>query len=126
MTRLTFDNAMTAHVWAQQTQERGRSNNGNLFFEGRTIYSYGTHYVAGYVAPGPLYLVNSDGYSITTAKHIALVWRAIDFGRGKYENHAGVQSLTLIQRVFEAMRRGTYDGPRGLRNKESDHDKTYF
>ena len=34
-----FSNSMVAHVWAQQTQSEGRSNNGNLYFEGPCIYS---------------------------------------------------------------------------------------
>ena len=42
--RTVFDNSMVAHVWAQQGQDFGRSNNGNLYFEGPTIFSYGSHF----------------------------------------------------------------------------------
>lgn len=66
-----FSNDMVAHVWAQQRQPSGRSNNGNFYFEGRTLYSYGTHYPVGIFAGvgGPVFL-NSSKSSITTeGKH---------------------------------------------------------
>ena len=82
MTRTVFDNYQTAHVWAAQTQYEGRSNNGNLWFEGRAIFSYGRHYCAGYALPdcdgGIVYLTNADSSSITTnGKHMPAVCRAI-------------------------------------------------
>lgn len=41
----------------------------NVFWHGRTIYSYGTHFVMGHiVAPGIVWL-NGDRYSPTTARH---------------------------------------------------------
>ena len=66
-----FSNDMVAHVWAQQRQQSGRSHNGNFYFEGRTLYSYGTHYPVGIFAAvgGPVFL-NSSKSSITTeGKH---------------------------------------------------------
>lgn len=99
-----FDNGMTAHVWAQQTQESGRSHNGNLFFEGRQIFSYGRHYVAGYIMPAdlsrnpeatPLGLYNDDSYSISTTRHVSYVRRAI---RGAAR---AVPGLTLLAREIE-------------------------
>lgn len=66
-----FSNDMVAHVWAQQRQQSGRSHNGNFYFQGRTLYSYGTHYPVGIFAAvgGPVFL-NSSKSSITTeGKH---------------------------------------------------------
>lgn len=64
-----FTTDMVAHVWAQNSQGHGRSGNGQLFFTGRALYSYGTHFMVGYIAaPGTVFL-DSDGYSITTSKH---------------------------------------------------------
>lgn len=82
MTATVFDNYQTAHVWAQQSQARGRSHNGNLWFEGRAIFSYGTHYCAGYALPdctgGTVWLTNADSSSVTTnGKHKHAVYRAI-------------------------------------------------
>lgn len=104
-----FDNGMTAHVWAQQSQESGRSHNGNLYFEGRRIFSYGGHYCAGYIMPAelarpgfrfngnsaPLGLYNADSYSISTSRHVSEVRRAI---RGAA--HA-VPGLTELARELE-------------------------
>jgi hypothetical protein len=73
-----FDNYMTAHVWAQQTQESGRSSNGNFYFEGRTLYSYGSHYVVGFIAPNGQAFLNSDSSSMTTSgKHKPAAARAV-------------------------------------------------
>lgn len=70
MTQTVFDNHMTAHVWAQQRQPEGRSNNGNLYFHGRTLYSYGGHFPVGiFAAPGGPVFMNADSYSVSTSKH---------------------------------------------------------
>lgn len=65
-----FSNDMVAHVWAQQRQQSGRSNNGNFYFEGRTLYSYGTHFPVGiFIAPGGPLFMNADSYSVSTNRH---------------------------------------------------------
>lgn len=66
-----FSNDMVAHVWAQQRQPSGRSNNGNFYFEGRTLYSYGTHYPVGIFAAvgGPVFLNSSKSNITTEGKH---------------------------------------------------------
>lgn len=72
-----FTNDMVAHVWAQQSQQSGRSANGQFYFEGPYLYSYGTHYVAGLFAAvgGPVF-INTDSYSITTNRHTSRAWGA--------------------------------------------------
>lgn len=99
--KTVFTNSMTAHVWAAQSQESGRSNNGQFYFEGRRLFSYGSHYCAAYALPrrnGSIaYLVNADSYSITTARHISEANYAIP-GRAFY-----VPDLT---RLAEEMERG--------------------
>lgn len=100
MTRTVFDNSMTAHIWAQQNQRDGNSHNGNFWFCGRSIYSYGTHYCAGYALPtldgGTLYLWNADSSSqTTTGKHLPAVRRAAG-----YQGHA-VPGLTELARLLD-------------------------
>ena len=66
------------HKWANQEQESGRTSNGTLYFNGSTIYSYGSHF------PIAKHIVNEQGqravlftersYSNTTAKHKSHVW----------------------------------------------------
>lgn len=61
------------HKWANQEQQSGRNANGSMYFNGSTIYSYGSHF------PIAKHIVNEQGqravlftertYSNTTAKH---------------------------------------------------------
>jgi hypothetical protein len=71
-----FDNSMVAHIWAQQVQDFGRSSNGNFYFEGATLYSYGTHYAVGHILPGGIALLNADSNSVTTGQHKGEAWGA--------------------------------------------------
>lgn len=120
MTQYVYDNGMVAHVWANQSQDSARSHNGNFYFEGRAIYSYGSHYVAGYIAPGPLYLVNSDHSSCTTnGKHKPAIWRALDYGRGKYGNHARVPNLGDVAHVFDRLEKEYIDQRGALEKVQS-------
>lgn len=76
-----FNNAMTAHVWAQQEQQEGRSNNGQFYFDGLSLFSYGRHYCAGFCLPMPdggrVFFVNGDSNSPTTGRHVSYAARAI-------------------------------------------------
>lgn len=74
-----FSNDMVAHVWANQSQPEGRSHNGQYYFQGRALYSYGSHFVAGYVMPDGATLITADSYSITTSRHVS---RAHSAARG--------------------------------------------
>jgi hypothetical protein len=66
------------HKWANQEQESGRNANGSMYFNGSTIYSYGSHF------PIAKHIVNEQGqravlftersYSVTTEKHKSQVW----------------------------------------------------
>ena len=63
------------HVWAQQRQSEGRA--GNIFFEGKSIYSYGRHFEAARFVDSETVLINSDRYSVSTAQHLSLIRQAI-------------------------------------------------
>lgn len=77
--KTVFDTRMVAHIWAQQKQPHGRG--GNLFFEGRTIYSYGKHFpIATFhtvKGKGTCVLFTTDGYSVSTTRHCSYVRRSI-------------------------------------------------
>lgn len=96
--KTVFDNAMVAHVWAQNTQYEGRSHNGQFFFEGRRIFSYGRHFLAGLILADGAYLVNSDTYSITTGRHMNYVRSAIRSSAVRMY----VASLTRIGEFFDS------------------------
>lgn len=74
------NNSEVAHVWAQRTHFNGRTQNGNLFFNGGKIYSYGLHYLLGEFISNEnndvAVIINTDYYSSTTAKHSSLAWGA--------------------------------------------------
>lgn len=76
--RNVFTNSELTHIWANQLQNSGRNSNGNVYFEGSTIYSYGSHF------PIAKHIINEQGqravlftertYSNTTSKHTSHVW----------------------------------------------------
>ena len=75
--RTVFTNQDISHAWFHQTEgTEGRAN--SMFFEGDIIYSYGRHFpiARARVLPG-VTLFTTDGYSISTAKHINHVRQAI-------------------------------------------------
>ena len=39
-----FDTGEIPHLWAHRTQDDARNRQGNLYFTGDTIYSYGSHF----------------------------------------------------------------------------------
>lgn len=85
-----FKNSMVAHVWANQSQPEGRSNNGQFYFEGRKLFSYGRHFVAGFIMPDGTALINADKYSITTSRHLGYAVNAV---RGRYFYVPGLTDL---------------------------------
>jgi hypothetical protein len=79
MKKVFSSHSQLCHVWANQLQSEGRA--ANMFFNGPVIYSYGYHYeIARYVdtpTGHKICLINSAGYSNSTAKHTTHVRRAI-------------------------------------------------
>lgn len=95
MTRLVYPNDMVAHLWANQSQAEARTANGNLFFEGPILYSYGRHYVAGYVLPCGAALINGRKYSVTTSGHVSDARRA---ARGRAYTIPNLDDVTTTLR----------------------------
>lgn len=77
----TFSNRHeVAHKWAHRACEEGRTSHGNFYFEGPTIYSYGSHFpiarhVNGRFGRGVLFTTRT--YSVTTGGHCSIVRRAL-------------------------------------------------
>lgn len=95
MTQTVFSNDMVAHVWAQQRQHSGRSNNGNFYFEGRVLYSYGTHFPVGIFAHDGTVFLNADSYSISTSGHQRAAWSAV-----RHRERVSLPSLSSVQRLI--------------------------
>ena len=63
----------TAHLFALQTQSEARTPNGSLYFNGKSIYSYGSHFCIAKFIDEKTLLFTERSYSNTTAKHISVV-----------------------------------------------------
>lgn len=95
-----FPGSELAHVWNSQTQDEGRNNNGQLYFVGSRLYSYGSHYLVGFIMPDGSVLMNDSSYSITTSKHKSYAANATHNRRRYY-----VPNLTALDyalRDFES------------------------
>ena len=79
MKKVFTDISKVAHLWANQLQDEAR-NSGNFYFNGKTIYSYGSHFpIAKHVTNEGgenAVLFTKRGYSNTTSKHIAVTRQA--------------------------------------------------
>jgi len=79
-TRNVYPTNEIPHLWAHKTQPSARNPQGNLYFGGATIYSYGSHFpIARHIthAGKAAILFTTRSYSSTTAGHICAVRRAI-------------------------------------------------
>jgi len=74
-----------SHLWFHKTQASARNAQANLYFEGETIYSYGSHFpIARHVVdnptkknPKPAILFTTRSWSVTTSGHVSAVRSAI-------------------------------------------------
>lgn len=71
-----FNSSEVPHIWAQQKQLAGRNSQGNLYFEGATIYSYGAHFPIATIEGNDVFFTKRN-YSNTTSKHKLKTWRAV-------------------------------------------------
>ena len=82
--KYAFDTGEIPHLWAHRTQEEARNRQGNLYFIGDTIYSYGSHFpIARHVvseAGERAVLLTTATYSVTTSSHCSAVRSAIPSG----------------------------------------------
>ena len=71
--RTVFTNSEIMHVFNEQNQYEGRTSNNNLYFYDNKIYSYGSHYLLGEFIDNNTIIINDEGYSNSTSKHISLL-----------------------------------------------------
>lgn len=126
--KTVFTNSQLCHVFAQQTQETGRGS--NLFFEGDTMYSYGHHYKACVIHTKKgkqLALVNSDNYSISTAKHLGYIRSALH-QKVEYVHVPFPSSLTASENVtkLEADLEEAYSRSEKVRKVTNASDASYL
>jgi hypothetical protein len=79
--RHVFPTHEVPHLWAHKTQNDARNPQGNLYFSGDTIYSYGSHFpIARHVMNGAndaAVLLTDQHYSVTTSQHVSAVRSSI-------------------------------------------------
>jgi hypothetical protein len=79
--RHVYTNHEIPHLWAHQSQDKARNSTGSLYFEGLTIYSYGSHFaIARHVTnlhDEKAVLFTTAHHSVTTSGHCSAVARAI-------------------------------------------------
>lgn len=93
------DNSMVAHLWANQSQSAAQSANGNFYFEGRVLWSYGTHFACGVIALGKSgerhVFLTTDRHSVTTSAHMSDAIRAL--------NYTGYHSVPALTEIADAL-----------------------
>ena len=77
-----MNNKMVAHLWANEQQESAFGS--NFYFNGASIYSWGTHFEAGRIVRNKrgeiAYLINEERYSNSTSQHQSYIRSAIPSG----------------------------------------------
>jgi hypothetical protein len=96
-----YNNSQVAHVWNSLSEARGQTNNGNAYFEGPALYSYGSHFLTGFIMPDGVALLNGDSYSVSTSGHQG-------DARGAVRNRATftIRNLTDMGDLLRAISRG--------------------
>ena len=78
--RHVYPNHEIPHLWAYQSQDEARNSTGSFYFEGPTIYSYGSHFpIARHVTNERgerAVLFTTAHHSVTTSSHCSAVARA--------------------------------------------------
>lgn len=99
-----MNNKEVAHLWANKSRERATGS--HFYFDGDTIYSYGSHFPIARHYKGVV-LFTTESYSSTTAKHKGYVRRAcshlpIFYVSKVMENPSGATVKELSESVQSA------------------------
>jgi hypothetical protein len=109
--KTVFTSNEITHVWAQQSQESGRTNGGgSIYFRDKEIYSYGSHFCMARIIGDGKVLITNRGYSVSTAKHLNLVRNAV--------NH--LQRVYVAYPEDKTLKRNLEDFRRTIANLLSD------
>lgn len=91
-----MSNKQVCKAFLGQHKPSGKSNNGNLYFEGKTLYSYGEHYPLARLDGLDTIFVNSTHSTITTeGKHKNALWHSI---------HALKREMKILRVDCEALK----------------------
>ena len=113
--RTVFSNSDDViHIFAQQSQSEGRCS--NIFFNGTKIYSYGYHYLLGEFIDKNTIVINDEGYSSTTNKHIWSLKSGTKQYRQFYKTNVDLKLVysnvqSLVNKLSKANKKELYTMP---------------
>jgi hypothetical protein len=90
------DESEVAHVWTTGEQDHGRFR--AIYFDGPTLYSYGSHYVIGRMMDDGVALLNAESNSMTTTGHR----RSADYATSHLTRYF-IPDLTGALRILDRM-----------------------
>lgn len=93
MRKVFQSNYEAIHIFAQQTHPEGRNPTSSVFFEGDKIYSYGYHYLLGEFLDANTILINDEGYSVSTSKHIGILMGATSQYKQYYKTKTDIDYI---------------------------------
>lgn len=92
-----------AHLFANQLQSEATTQGRNFYFNGKNIYSYGSHFCIAKFVDNETLLFTENSYSNTTAKHINHVWHATSHKNRIYcYNPTGTHEENFKHWLYEA------------------------
>lgn len=107
------------HRWANQTQSDARCK--NAYFDGKSVFSYGSHYELGRLIEfrgRTVAVINDSGYSKTTSGHISSAWHAVehmprvktpgDFSTGCVRRGLVIEQDKLVDDLFNHFKRVSF------------------
>ena len=108
-----FSNSECIHTFAQQTQSEGQNSGRSIFFKDKKVYSYGYHYLLGEFIDANTIVINDNGYSNSTSKHINILVRATRQYKQFFTTKSDIDSvydqiLTAKNKLFKAKKRELY------------------
>jgi hypothetical protein len=96
MKRVYNTSSDVIHLFAQRSQDDARCS--NVYFDNRNkIYSYSHHYLLGEFIDNDTIMINDEGYSVTTSKHIS----EISYATRQYKQF--FKSKTDLESVHHAV-----------------------
>jgi hypothetical protein len=91
MKKVFTNSSDVIHLFANQSQNE--ANCSNVFFYGNKIYSYGYHYLLGEFIDNYTIIINDNGYSVTTSKHISQLQQATSHKKRFYTSQTDPKNV---------------------------------
>ena len=109
--KTVFTNSEIVHAFNQQDQDEGRTPSGGMYFYGKKLYSYGSHYLLCEFIDENTVIINDEGYSNSTSKHISLIRDATRNRKQFFTTNIGAENVlkqveSLLKLIPRARKRG--------------------